>query len=158
MILVVDNLLPNKISSKHYDSEYASLIHNIYEDPILASMWNIAKLHYDLGDVVVVEKWVHTEKSINTVKWHVDEDVKYKLETGLTRLPKCTMLYYPYVASDLLGGWFCTHSEKIRPISNRAIIFDSDIQHTVEPCRGARVSIIYNPWNHDIDVYNGPVA
>lgn len=158
MILVVDNLLPKIIDSKQYSTENASLIYDIYKDPILINLWNIAKLHYDLTNVVVVEKWIHTERSISSVKWHVDEDVKYKMSTGITRLPQCTMLYYPFVAEDLLGGWFCTHSEKIRPITNRAIIFDSDIQHTVEPCRGTRVSMIYNPWNHEIETYNGPIA
>lgn len=157
MILVIDNLLPESVSN-HFQQEYSSLIYNINEDPVLPSLWEVAQLHYDLSDVVVVEKWIHTEKSINSINWHVDDDVKYKLDTGVSRLPKCTMLYYPYVASDLLGGWFCTHSEKIRPITNRAIIFDSHILHTVEPSRGDRVSIIYNPWNHEIEAYNGPVA
>lgn len=158
MILVVDNLLPKTIDSKQYSSEYPCLIRDIYSDQILISLWNIAKLHYDLTNVVLVEKWVHTESSINSVEWHVDEDVKYKMSTGITRLPQCTMIYYPFVAEDLLGGWFCTHSEKIRPVTNRAIIFDSSIQHTVEPSMGARVSMIYNPWNHEIETYNGPIA
>lgn len=158
MLIVIDNLLDPFLIPSTTEKQGCTLMDPYStEDDLLDALWSIAAFHFDLSQVKVVERWSHNEKSINTLKWHVDEDVAYKLEMGISRLPQCTMLYYPEVADDLIGGWLCTKTEKIKPVSNRAVIFDSSIAHTVEPSIGIRRSIIYNPWNHEIKQY-GPIA
>ena len=40
-----------------------------------------------------------------------------------------------------------SYHEKIKPKTNRAIIFSSNLEHMVEPFTGTRLSVSINPWN-----------
>ena len=155
MILIYDDLMPELASVDKYYTDKSSLEQKLIADykldQVLTKLWNLASKHYDLSNVVVTESWAHNEHTVQYLNWHVDDDVEYRRFTGISLFPQCTMLYYPLVDESIMGGRFCIGSDRIEARTNRAIIFDSNLKHTVEPLRGGRrVSVVYNPWNHQV--------
>ena len=155
MIIVCDDVVNELVDISKYYSDPNSLNQELILDPstdlVLSTLWKIAEKHFDLTKAVVTEKWAHNEKTVQYLNWHVDDDVEYRRFTGMQLFPQCTMVYYPFVDESLVGGRFCIGEDRIKAKTNRALIFNSNIQHTVEPLRGGRrVSVVYNPWNHQV--------
>ena len=63
--------------------------------------------------------------------------------------PVCSTIYYLAV-SDLEGGRLIVEDDVITPKTNRLVIFPPGKYHTVENFKGNRISLLVNPWNHEI--------
>ena len=107
----------------------------------------IASRYFDFSNIVGYEFWGQNNTKPNT--WHYDKDEKlYSKERKLV-FPVCSTIYYLAV-SDLEGGRLIIEDDVITPKTNRLVIFPPGKYHTVENFKGKRVSLLVNPWNHEI--------
>ena len=104
---------------------------------------NLAFKNFNISHMIGFEYWAHYNSGAN---WHFDKDEVELQTTGQLHLPLCGIVYYPLI-ENLDGGCFVTHHERIKPKTNRAIIFSSNLEHMVEPFSGTRLSVSINPWN-----------
>lgn len=108
-----------------------------------AIMIKKASKYFDLSKMVGGEYWANLNKRQD---WHVDKDEKLLETTGQIRFPICSIVYYAEINTS--GGNFTTETISIKPINNRMLVFDSNIQHRVELYSGNRLSIAVNPWDY----------
>ena len=107
----------------------------------------IASRYFDFSKIVGYEFWSQQNTKTNT--WHYDKDEKlYDKERKLV-FPVCSTIYYLAV-SDLEGGRLIIEDDVITPKTNRLVIFPPGKYHTVENFKGNRISLLVNPWNHEI--------
>ena len=107
----------------------------------------IASRYFDFSNIVGYEFWGQQNTKPNT--WHYDKDEKlYSKERKLV-FPVCSTIYYLAV-SDLEGGRLIIEHDVITPKTNRLVIFPPGKYHTVENFKGNRISLLVNPWNHEI--------
>ena len=107
----------------------------------------IASRYFDFSKIVGYEFWGQNNTKPNT--WHYDKDEKlYDKERKLV-FPVCSTIYYLAV-SDLEGGRLIVEDDVITPKTNRLVIFPPGKYHTVENFKGNRISLLVNPWNHEI--------
>ena len=107
----------------------------------------IASRYFDFSNIVGYEFWGQQNTKPNT--WHYDKDEKlYSKERKLV-FPVCSTIYYLAV-SDLEGGKLIIEDDVITPKTNRLVIFPPGKYHTVENFKGNRISLLVNPWNHEI--------
>ena len=107
----------------------------------------IASRYFDFSKIVGYEFWSQQNTKPNT--WHYDKDEKlYSKERKLV-FPVCSTIYYLKVA-DLEGGRLIIEDDVITPKTNRLVIFPPGKYHTVENFKGNRISLLVNPWNHEI--------
>ena len=107
----------------------------------------IASRYFDFSKIVGYEFWGQQNTKPNT--WHYDKDEKlYSKERKLV-FPVCSTIYYLAV-SDLEGGRLIIEDDVITPKTNRLVIFPPGKYHTVENFKGNRISLLVNPWNHEI--------
>jgi len=107
----------------------------------------IASQYFDFSKIVGYEFWSQQNTKPNT--WHYDKDEKlYDKERKLV-FPVCSTIYYLAV-SDLEGGRLIIEDDVITPKTNRLVIFPPGKYHTVENFKGNRISLLVNPWNHEI--------
>ena len=107
----------------------------------------IASRYFDFSNIVGYEFWGQQNTKPNT--WHYDKDEKlYDKERKLV-FPVCSTIYYLAV-SDLEGGRLIVEDDVITPKTNRLVIFPPGKYHTVENFKGNRISLLVNPWNHEI--------
>ena len=107
----------------------------------------IASRYFDFSKIVGYEFWGQQNTKPNT--WHYDKDEKlYDKERKLV-FPVCSTIYYLAV-SDLEGGRLIIEDDVITPKTNRLVIFPPGKYHTVENFKGNRISLLVNPWNHEI--------
>ena len=107
----------------------------------------IASRYFDFSNIVGYEFWGQQNTKPNT--WHYDKDEKlYSKERKLV-FPVCSTIYYLAV-SDLEGGRLIIEDDVITPKTNRLVIFPPGKYHTVENFKGNRISLLVNPWNHEI--------
>lgn len=97
-------------------------------------------------------EWWYNDNSTPIVR-HADHDGGLYLYTGVKRYPEMTYVYYR--TTDLhQGGELILFEkegsdnilEKIPPVENSLVIFDSKFEHVVEPYVGERLSLVLNPW------------
>lgn len=107
----------------------------------------IASRYFDFSNIVGYEFWGQQNTKPNT--WHYDKDEKlYSKERKLV-FPVCSTIYYLAV-SDLEGGRLIVEDDVITPKTNRLVIFPPGKYHTVENFKGNRISLLVNPWDHEI--------
>ena len=107
----------------------------------------IASRYFDFSKIGGYEFWSQQNTKPNT--WHYDKDEKlYDKERKLV-FPVCSTIYYLAV-SDLEGGRLIIEDDVITPKTNRLVIFPPGKYHTVENFKGNRISLLVNPWNHEI--------
>ena len=107
----------------------------------------IASRYFDFSKIVGYEFWSQQNTNPNT--WHYDKDEKlYSKERKLV-FPVCSTIYYLAV-SDLEGGRLIIEDDVLTPKTNRLVIFPPGKYHTVENFKGNRISLLVNPWNHEI--------
>jgi len=107
----------------------------------------IASRYFDFSNIVGYEFWGQQNTKPNT--WHYDKDEKlYSKERKLV-FPVCSTIYYLAV-SDLEGGKLIIEDDVITPKTNRLVIFPPGKYHTVENFKGNRISLLVNPWDHEI--------
>lgn len=108
-----------------------------------------ASRFFDLSDMQGFEYWCHNGTRPD---WHFDKDELLMNRSGNIKMPICSIVYYAFV-KDLQGGWFVTETERIKPKTNRLIIFSPGTFHTVEFYIGKRVSVAINPWTNKPEGY-----
>lgn len=128
--------------------EYAYKVSPYEEfDFISRKILNYAKEFYNFSNVECIEMWTNVNNV--TPILHTDHDMKYFMETQTERYPVCTVVFYPLI--DLEGqGWLEVQDQIVRPATNRIVCFGPAIPHIVRPFTGKRVSIVYNPWTHNL--------
>ena len=110
------------------------------------SLLDIAKKYYDLSTAVGYELWTNGNKLAR----HQDKDETLMMKTGQLSFPLCSLVYYLEVF-DLEGGELILESGLvIKPKTNRLVIFPPAIFHRVNPYKGKRVSLLLNPWDHQL--------
>ncbi len=110
----------------------------------IALLLEQASKYFDLSDMVGVEYWANYNSQSD---WHIDKDEKLYKQTGQLKHPICSIVYYANI-NDIVGGNLITATESISPITNRMVIFSSNVLHRVEPYTGARLSVAVNPWSN----------
>ena len=144
-----------------YPYKYTSLVYSFYVDFIEKHLSKI--IH---GQYSGIEWWSNADRT--SLGWHVDKDEYIFKHNSIVSLPLTTIIYYPFV--DCQGGDLLIHNEsidpsnytcynariaensiKIKPVSNRLIIFRSGYPHCVRPFQGSRRSLILNPWKKRVN-------
>ncbi len=155
MLIVQDNVFSKEIAAvvardyielnKSCDAIWCngSFDETVRSGSLVSSILKSAAKHFDLSKMVGFEYWAHYNSGVG---WHYDKDEVMYNETGVLRLPLCGIVYYPII-ENLSGGWFVTHSEKVQPRTNRAVMFSADKEHMVERFTGTRLSVSINPWD-----------
>jgi hypothetical protein len=99
--------------------------------------------YFDLSLMVGSEYWANYGTRPD---WHIDKDEKLYAMSGNTECPICSIVYYADI--DALGGDFMTETIRVKPVTNRMIVFAAGLKHGVEPYTGTRLSVAVNPWTH----------
>ena len=68
------------------------------------------------------------------------------------RFPICSLIFYVEV-ENLKGGQLKLEDDIITPKSNRLVIFDKGVQHSVETFEGIRRTYLINPWNRKPETF-----
>ena len=153
-ILVFDDVL-DKLSPKLLELldkpleelDWYPLEHEHKYKKFCIDILTIASRYFDFSNIVGYEFWGQQNTKPNT--WHYDKDEKlYSKERKLV-FPVCSTIYYLAV-SDLEGGKLIIEDDVITPKTNRLVIFPPGKYHTVENFKGNRISLLVNPWNHEI--------
>ena len=105
---------------------------------------------YDFSKYIGFEQWSHNNTQCNP---HVDKDEGYfKRTSGKLRFPICSLIFYVEV-ENLKGGQLKLEDDIIMPKSNRLVIFDPGIYHSVEKFKGTRRTYLINPWNRKPETF-----
>lgn len=137
--LLTETLVPLDWYPLNYQHEYKDFC---------IQMLNIASNYFDLSKTVGYEFWGHNGSKPN---WHYDKDEKLFDKEKKLVFPICSTVYYLEV-SNLEGGKLLIEDDYIiSPKTNRLVIFPPGKYHTVENYQGKRVSLLVNPWDHEIN-------
>jgi hypothetical protein len=118
----------------------------LYGSP-LSKLLQIVETHVDLSKMVGCEYWSH----LNTkTGWHKDTDETFLYRDGVEKFPICSCVYYPEVDVQL-GGDLVFETMRIKPVTNRLVIFAPNILHAVESFTGKRLAIAVNPWGYKLE-------
>ena len=112
-----------------------------WDNSPMALLLKQAAKFFDLSRMVGSEYWAHYGTRPD---WHVDKDEKLYETSGNTAYPLCSIVYYADV--DVVGGDFMTETARVKPITNRMLVFAPGLLHGVEPFTGTRLSVAVNPW------------
>ena len=96
-------------------------------------MINVAGNFFDLTSCIGYEFW--SQNNTRPKDWHIDKDEQMKANTGQTRFPLCSVVYYVKV-DKLKGGKLHVEDDIVTPKSNRMVIFSPKLNHCVEPHMG----------------------
>ena len=148
--IILDDILPSHkylIPDKLESINWFDLDQEHTYKKFCSSLLNIAGKYYNLSTAVGYELWTHNR---NKLARHQDKDENLMIKTGELSFPLCSLVYYLEV-SNLEGGELILDSGLvIKPRTNRLVIFPPAIFHRVNPYKGKRVSILLNPWNHQL--------
>ena len=145
--IILDDILPSHKYPEKLDSiNWFDLDQEHTYKEFCSSLLNIAKKYYDLSTIVGYELWTNGNK----LDRHQDKDENLIIKTGELSFPLCSLVYYLEV-SDLEGGELILESGLvIKPKTHRLVIFPPAIFHRVNPYKGKRVSLLLNPWDHQL--------
>ena len=150
MIVILDDVLSESGRHKVYD-KYSNRRNSISEtwidnesaDKQCKKLLKIANKFINIKDASGFELWTHYNTKPG---FHYDKDEKHFANTGEFRFPLCTLLYYPYIDNNLIGGEFLAEGIQIKPRTNRLVIFSPGLWHGVNEYTNDRFSLIINPW------------
>jgi|TARA_R100000482_G_scaffold104375_1_gene47086 hypothetical protein len=150
--IILDDVLPTRedlldlIDNKVDGINWYNLDEDHTYKKFCSSILDITKNYFDLSDAVGYEFWGHNGTRAD---WHQDKD-ETAIKTGKLSFPICSTVYYLEV-SNLEGGELIIEDNlMIRPKTNRLVIFPPGQFHGVNPYQGKRVSLLVNPWNHQL--------
>ena len=126
-----------------YEKWYSLDENHVFQD-FCVQMINVAGNFFDLTNCVGYEFW--SQNNTRPKDWHIDKDEQMKANTGKTRFPLCSVVYYVKV-DKLKGGKLHDEDDIVTPKSNRMVIFSPKLNHCVEPYMGDRVALCVNPWS-----------
>ena len=153
-ILVFDDVLNNfspsllELINKPLESlDWYSLDHKHKYKDFCIEILTIASKYFDFSKIVGYEFWGQNNTKPGT--WHYDKDEKLYSKKKELVFPVCSTIFYLEV-SDLVGGRLFVENDVITPRTNRLVLFPPGKYHTVEDFTGKRVSLLVNPWDHEI--------
>ena len=151
MIHVIDNVLTED-ELREFEEQVAGLNsidklvqyeHIQFVHPLL----KVASQYFDLTECAGYEIWQHN-KTEGFLPWHHDRDEILYAKKKIVSHPVCGIVYYVTIDEDLKGGELLfENNERVSPKSNRMVLFDSILLHSVEHYTGRRHSVNINPWN-----------
>lgn len=118
----------------------------LYGSP-LSKLLQVVKIHVDLSRMVGCEYW----SNLNTkTGWHKDTDETVLYRDGVEKFPICSCVYYPEINVSL-GGDLLFETVRVKPVTNRLVIFAPNMLHTVEDFLGDRLSVAVNFWSYKLE-------
>ena len=172
-MFIIDNFLKEEIRLKLLNQVYSdpSMMNFSWEyfnftdidnNSIKSIFVNKASNFFDLKNMVGIESWGNANAlpnfdikmksdvcDIEVSGWHYDIDENLFKSKNIQSFPICSLVYYLEI-DDLVGGSFLTKTEKIKPITNRLILFGPKVLHAVEPFDGTRIPLLMALWDYDI--------
>lgn len=112
------------------------------EPSIHREILDICGRYFDLSSAVGYELWCNKVAP----GWHFDKDELAFEKRRQLRFPLCSIVYYPLI-DDLEGGDLCTEDLRVKPKTNRLVVFSRGIKHGVEASTGTRMAVSMNPWS-----------
>ena len=107
----------------------------------------IVSQYFDLTKCSGYEIWQHN-KTEGFLPWHHDRDEILYAKKKIASHPVCGIVYYLSIDEDLKGGQLLfENNERVIPKTNRMVLFDGTMLHSVEKYTGRRHSVNINPWN-----------
>ena len=148
--VVLNNFSPSllELINKPLESlDWYSLDHKHKYKDFCIEILTIASKYFDFSKIVGYEFWGQNNTKPGT--WHYDKDEKLYSKKKELVFPVCSTIFYLEV-SDLVGGRLFVENDVITPRTNRLVLFPPGKYHTVEDFTGKRVSLLVNPWDHEI--------
>ena len=106
----------------------------------------VASQYFDLTECSGYEIWQHN-KTEGFLPWHHDRDEILYAKKKIASHPVCGIVYYLSIDEDLNGGELLfENNERVIPKTNRMVLFDGTLLHSVEKYTGRRHSVYINPW------------
>jgi len=103
----------------------------------LSKLLQVIQQYIDLSEMVGCEYWSH----LNTKSgWHKDTDETVLYRDGIEKFPICSCVYYPEVDVQL-GGDLVFETMRIKPITNRLVVFSPSTLHAVESFTGFKLTV-----------------
>ena len=151
MIHIIDDVLSEE-EIEEFEEQIADL-NNIdklvqynqikFVHPIL----KVASQYFDLTECSGYEIWQHN-KTEGFLPWHHDRDEILYAKKKIASYPVCGIVYYLSIDEDLKGGQLLfENNERVIPKTNRMVLFNGKLLHSVEHYTGRRHSVNINPWN-----------
>jgi hypothetical protein len=113
----------------------------------LSKLLQAVEIYVDLSKMVGCEYW----SNLNTkTGWHKDTDETLLFRDGIESFPICSCVYYPEI-NVTLGGDLLFETMRVRPVTNRLVIFSPNMFHTVEDFLGDRLSVALNFWSYKLE-------
>ena len=107
----------------------------------------VASHYFDLTECSGYEIWQHN-KTEGFLPWHHDRDEILYAKKKIASHPVCGIVYYLSIDEDLKGGELLfENNERVIPKTNRVVLFNGKLLHSVEHYTGRRHSVNINPWN-----------
>ena len=107
----------------------------------------VVSQYFDLTKCSGYEIWQHN-KTEGFLPWHHDRDEILYAKKKIANHPVCSIVYYLAIDKDLKGGGLLfENNERVIPKTNRMVLFDGTMLHSVEKYTGRRHSVNINPWN-----------
>ena len=107
----------------------------------------VVSQYFDLTKCSGYEIWQHN-KTEGFLPWHHDRDEILYAKKKIANHPVCGIVYYLAIDEDLKGGGLLfENNERVIPKTNRMVLFDGTLLHSVEKYTGRRHSVNINPWN-----------
>ena len=78
-------------------------------------------------------------------------------KTGKSKYPICSLIFYIEI-KNLKGGELILAGDIIKPKSNRLVIFDPGLHHSVNEFKGIRKVFLVNPWTHKPEAFKNEVV
>lgn len=125
---------------------------NLWERTIV-SIWK--NLVSDTSKIQGIEYWLNVVAAGDGMQWHFDKDETVYERDGTVISPAIGSVYYP-VPNTVHGGYLeiqdeSKEIERIAPVFNRMVIFQSDHLHRVSPVyAGPRFVFVTNIWTAKI--------
>ena len=107
----------------------------------------VVSQYFDLTKCSGYEIWQHN-KTEGFLPWHHDRDEILYAKKKIASHPVCGIVYYLSIDEDLKGGQLLfENNERVIPKTNRMVLFNGKLLHSVEHYTGRRHSVNINPWN-----------
>tara|TARA_R110000751_G_scaffold241647_2_gene342099 strand:- start:53 stop:550 length:498 start_codon:yes stop_codon:yes gene_type:complete len=151
---VIDNFLPKSKLIK-ITKEYKKLKKNSpvrwSEESYLKNIFlkEAAKI-YSFSRFKGFEEWTQNNTQCNS---HIDKDEGYFNRTGKLKFSICSVIFYIEI-KDLKGGELILEKDTITPKTNRLVIFNPGIPHSVNSFKGIRRVLLINPWSYKPEIFN----
>jgi len=146
--IILDDVFEDSIRKQIIDFNYnsddpnhTSIWYNIGENPIHEKIVDMAREYFDLSEMTCYELWSNKA----ALGWHRDKNERKRESNNVFSYPLCTMVYYAEVEC-LMGGEFMTKDIRYIPVTNRLVMFSSEVLHRVKPFNGRRLAITFNTW------------